>query len=92
MPIKMKQCLDCNSLCSNSASKCQVCGSSNLVKGSYTTKEEAQIKIQEKEAEKYKRDVSQCPLCCSPVPISNGRGYCVYCDEEIYSPDFLNGI
>lgn len=84
MPIKMKQCDDCNSLCSNSASKCHVCGSRNLVKGAYTTKEEAQKKKQE-EAIKYNKNKSvQCPLCCSPVPITKGKGYCVYCDDEIY--------
>jgi ribosomal protein L40E len=81
MPIKMKQCRDCNSLCSNSATKCQVCGSRNLVKGSYTTKEEAQRKLQE---DYNKNDIIQCSLCCAPVPITNGKGYCVYCDEEIY--------
>jgi predicted nucleic-acid-binding Zn-ribbon protein len=78
----MKQCEDCNSLCSNSTSKCHVCGSRNLVKGSYTTKEEAQQKLQE--VDSNKNDVIQCSLCYSPVPITNGKGYCVYCDEDIY--------
>lgn len=82
MPIKMKQCKDCLSLCRNSASKCQVCGSKNLVKGSYTTKEEAQRKQLEESYNKNK--VIECSLCCSPVPITDGKGYCVYCDEKIY--------
>jgi hypothetical protein len=84
MPIKMKQCGDCNTLCSNSASKCQVCGGKNLVKGSYTTKVEAEKKEYE-EANKYnKSEIIQCSHCCSPVPIKNGKGYCVFCEDEIY--------
>ncbi|KKK38083.1 hypothetical protein WQ57_09660 [Mesobacillus campisalis] len=87
MPIKMKKCADCNSLCSNSASKCQVCGSRNLVKGSFTTKEEAQIKQLEKEINQ--REVILCSFSSSPVPLTNGKGYCVYCDDEI---KMVNGI
>ncbi len=77
----MKQCDDCSSLCSNSASKCHVCGSRNLVKGSFTTKEEAQKK---RETEASNNEIIQCSLCCSPVTITNGKGYCVYYDDEIY--------
>jgi ribosomal protein L40E len=83
MPIKMKQCDNCNSLNSNSASKCQVCGSKNLIKGSYTTKEEAQKIRQEDAFNNNQIIVFQCKLCCSPIPITNGKGYCVYCDDEI---------
>lgn len=83
MPIKMKQCDDCNSLCSNSASKCHKCGSRNLAKGSFTTKQEAQRK-QQLETTKYsQREVIQCSICYSPIPIRNGQGYCVKCDDDI---------
>jgi hypothetical protein len=82
MPIKMKQCNDCTSLCSNSASKCQVCGSRNLVKGTYRTKQEEEYKEYLKSTQ---NEVIQCSLCSSPVPITNGKGYCVYCDDEIYT-------
>ncbi len=83
MSIKIKQCCDCNSFCSNSASKCQVCGSSNIVKGGYTSKEESQRKLNEATIKNEQSEVIQCSVCCSPVPIKNGKGYCVFCDNEI---------
>lgn len=93
MPIKMKQCTECKTLCSNSAKKCQVCGSRNLIKGSYTSKKEAQQKLQEEETRKYsQREIILCSLCCSPIPITSGKGYCVYCDEDFYITDNVNRI
>ncbi len=86
MPIKMKQCTDCHSLCSNSASKCQRCGGVNLVKGSITTEEEARKRL---EKEMDQGQMALCPDCCSPVPIRNGKGYCVYCDDEIFTTELV---
>ena len=62
-----KRCYNCKAICSDSATKCRLCGSKNFVK---------KINDQSK--------TIQCSLCCSPVPIKNGKGYCVYCDDEIY--------
>ena len=42
MSIKLKQCDDCYYLCSNSASKCQMCGSTKLVNGTFTPIREIQ--------------------------------------------------
>lgn len=89
IPIKMKQCAECKTLCSNSASKCQKCSSRNLIKGSYTSKKEAQKRLQEEETQKYsQKEIILCSLCCSPVPITSGKGYCVYCDEEVYTTNY----
>jgi RNA polymerase subunit RPABC4/transcription elongation factor Spt4 len=56
MLIKMKQCDDCYYLCSNSASKCQVCGSTKLVNGTFITIENTQKKQQE-QAIKYNESI-----------------------------------
>ncbi|PFP30844.1 hypothetical protein COJ96_02450 [Bacillus sp. AFS073361] len=42
MTIKLKICDDCDYLCSNSATKCQMCGSTNLVNGTFTPIKEPQ--------------------------------------------------
>jgi hypothetical protein len=86
MRVKMKQCADCNSLCSNSASKCQLCGSKNLVTGAFTTKEEAHQKQLTSKMNQSK--VVLCSVCSSPVPITNGKGYCLYCDDEMHTTDY----
>ncbi len=85
MPVKMKQCDDCHSLCSNSASKCQVCGSRNLVKGAYTTRQESLQKDIERANKQTTGEYIQCSLCCYPVSIKDGKGECHYCGEYHFS-------
>lgn len=82
LPIQLKQCDDCKSLCSHSATKCQFCGSRKLVKGFYSTKGEVQQNCKQK-PNQNENEVILCPLCCAPVPISEGRGYCIFCDDEM---------
>lgn len=79
MPIRMKQCEECHTLCSNSASKCHMCGSKKLSKGTFTTKQEAEQKEYERANKYTESECIQCSLCCSPVPIKDGKGECLYC-------------
>jgi hypothetical protein len=79
MKIKMKSCLSCKTLLSNSSKVCTKCGSKELEKGVYTDESNKSL-VFNKHLNESKSDIVLCPTCCVPLTIINGHSYCIGCD------------
>ena len=75
MKVKMKRCINCNTLLSNSSKVCSKCGSKEIEKGSYTDESDKELN--------KPNNYFQCPTCSAPVTIKNGHGECYLCGDEI---------
>jgi hypothetical protein len=76
MRIKMKRCLTCKTLLSNSSKVCTKCGSKELEKGVYTDEYNESV-IFNKHLNESRSDISLCSLCAAPVI----HGKCSVCDD-----------
>lgn len=83
MKVKMKRCISCNILLSNSSKVCTKCGSKEIEKGFYTDKSYKQYKIQYNKHLNKPNSCILCPTCSAPVTIKDGHGECCFCDDEI---------
>lgn len=81
MKTKMKKCLNCKTLLSNSSKVCTKCGSKELEKGLYTDESNKSI-IYNKYSDESRNEV-MCPICSAWVTIKKGHGECCFCGEEI---------
>lgn len=88
MKVKMKKCLNCNTLLSNSAKVCTKCGSKTLEKGVYTD-EYNQGVIYNKNLKNSNPNVINCPTCGAGITLTFGYGECSFCGDEISSPGNL---
>lgn len=81
MKIKMKRCLNCKTLVSNSSKQCTKCGCKQLERGSYTDESNKSILTNNQS----NKSISQilCPTCSAWVTINNRCGECCFCGDEI---------
>jgi RNA polymerase subunit RPABC4/transcription elongation factor Spt4 len=100
MKVKMKRCINCKTLLSNSSKVCINCGSKELEKGFYTDESKnyiitnKQLNIQ---LHPPTSGILRCPICSAWVTIKNGFGECCFCGNEIpigdgseYRRDYIN--
>ena len=81
MKIKMKRCMKCKTLLSNSSKLCTKCSSSELERGSYNDEPTKGV-IYNKYIHKSQGTNSTCPTCAGPVNIKDGFNSCGICEEE----------
>lgn len=91
MKIKMKSCINCKSLLSNSSTSCTKCGRKDLEKGFYTDGSHQSLLFNKQKSliiSKQSEGVHlNCPTCGADVYIKNriGSVECSVCDDEIFS-------
>ncbi|MEH6993725.1 hypothetical protein V7075_13585 [Neobacillus drentensis] len=81
MKVKMKKCVNCKTLLSNSSKLCTKCGSKDLEKGIYTDESNNSI-IYNKHLPKI--EIRRCPTCGAGVTMKYG-GECSFCGDDISS-------
>lgn len=81
LKVKMKRCINCKTLLSNSSKACTKCGSYELENGIFADESNNSI-IFNKHLNEPKT-VIQCPICCAPVTIKLFIGECHFCGEEV---------
>jgi len=82
MKVKMKRCVDCQTLCSNTSKVCIKCQGRELEKGLYSD-EPRFPRITHEQIMSV-----QCPTCVAPIPIGNsptGYSECLFCGELVLS-------
>lgn len=82
MKVKMKRCINCKTLFSNSSKSCTKCGSKELEKGFYTDESNKSV-IYNKHLHEVKNDICICPTCGTPIIFKDGQGECIECEEKI---------
>jgi hypothetical protein len=71
MKVKMKRCVSCKTLLSNSAKACFKCNSKELEKGVYS--DESMNKV----SALSRGPSSTCPTCCGPVSLKVRSDTCM---------------
>lgn len=79
MKVKVKRCLQCKSLLSNSSKVCTKCGRRELEKGLYTN----EPKRSTVPLAKSEKNIIYCPTCNAGIASRNGYGVCSFCGDEI---------
>jgi rRNA maturation endonuclease Nob1 len=95
MKVKMKRCMNCKTLLSNSAKVCIKCGSRELEKGVYSNEPTTMMTNQVNNPVKA---VMYCPTCGAGITTKTGYGECSFCGDEIsgngssYYQDYIDQL
>ncbi|WNR43659.1 hypothetical protein [Paenibacillus roseipurpureus] len=83
MKIKMKRCLNCQTLMSNSRTVCTKCKSTQLENGFYTDESNESVIFNKHLIES--KNYFHCPTCGAGITIKDGQGIydCSVCDDEV---------